>query len=110
VIRGRLGAPTAVWKRRRFSRTFSRVSQSVKPRLRTFSTFSGAAAERPTSGETPPGRVEKAWISQGSLEKAGIWRSLRSCESRVVQEAVDNEALLRVEPLGEEDFVVGMKV
>jgi len=29
-------APRADWKRRRFSRTFSLVSQSVKPRLRSF--------------------------------------------------------------------------
>jgi hypothetical protein len=75
-IRGRSGASAADWKRRRFSRTFSRVSQSVKPRLRTFS---------PLSGETPPARVLKAWISQGSLEKAGIWRSLGPPEVRVAE-------------------------
>ena len=75
AISGRASAPTALWKRRRFSWTFSRVSQSVKPRLRTFS-FS--------SGEMPPGAVLKAWISQGSLEKAGICRSLRLREARVV--------------------------
>src|SRR5580692_8619108 len=72
----RMGTPAAVWRRRRFSWTFSRVSQSVKPRLRTFS-FS--------SGETPPGAVLKAWISQGSLERAGTWRSFRRLEVRVVQ-------------------------
>ncbi len=33
----------------------------------------------------PPGRVLKAWISQGSLEKAGTWRSFRLREARVVQ-------------------------
>jgi len=33
----------------------------------------------------PPGLVLKAWISQGSLERAGIWRSLRPREVRVVQ-------------------------
>ena len=76
VIRGRASAPVAVWRRRRFSWTFSRVSQSVKPRLRTFS-FS--------RGLTPPGAVLKAWISQGSLEKAGTWRSFRLWDVRVVQ-------------------------
>jgi hypothetical protein len=52
------------------------VSQSVKPRLRTFSL---------STGETPPGAVPKAWISQGSLEKAGTWKSLRPPETWVVQ-------------------------
>ena len=33
----------------------------------------------------PPGAVEKAWINQGSLQKAGTWRSLRLREERVVQ-------------------------
>jgi len=34
----------------------------------------------------PPGRVLKAWISQGSLERAGIWRSLRLRDVRVVDD------------------------
>ena len=76
VISGRSLAPVAVWKRRRFFRTFSRVSQSVKPRLRTFS---------PSRGLMPPGAVLKAWISQGSLEKAGTWRSLRPLDVPVDQ-------------------------
>jgi len=33
----------------------------------------------------PPGAVLKAWTSQGSLERAGIWRSWRPLEVRVVQ-------------------------
>jgi hypothetical protein len=44
--------------------------------LRTFSA---------SRGLMPPRRVLKAWISQGSLEKAGIWRSFRLREVRVVQ-------------------------
>ena len=76
VISGRSLAPAAVWKRRRFSWTFSRVSQSVKPRLRTFS-FSRE--------EMPPGLVENAWISQGNSDKAGIWRSFRLRDVRVVK-------------------------
>ncbi len=35
----------------------------------------------------PPGRVLKAWISQGSLVKAGIWRSWMPLEVRVVHVA-----------------------
>ncbi len=75
VMRGRSAAPAADWKRRRFSWTFSRVSQSVKPRLRTFWL---------SRGLMPPGRVLKAWISQGSLEKAGTWRIWTSPDARVV--------------------------
>jgi len=94
LIRGRSLAPAADWKRRRFSWTFSRVSQSVKPRFRTFSD---------SSGETPPGAVLKAWISQGSLERAGIWRSLRLREVRVVQfvVGVDGTPSLRTGRLGD---------
>ena len=93
VIRGRPGTLAALWKRRRFSWTFSRVSQSVKPRFNTFS-FS--------TGEMPPWAVEKAWISQGSLEKAGIWRSLRPPEARVVQLAgVDGTRGLRTGRFGD---------
>ncbi len=98
-MRGRSGAPKAAWKRRRFSRTFSRVSQSVKPRLRTFS-FS--------SGETPPGAVLKAWMSQGSLEKAGTWMSLRPRDARVVKpaEGLDGMRSLRTARF-EDDLVAG---
>jgi hypothetical protein len=94
VISGKSLAPAAVWKRRRFSRTFSRVSQSVKPRFNTFS-FS--------RGETPPGAVEKAWINQGSLEKAGTWMSFRLPEVRVVQlvAGVDGTRGLRTGRLGD---------
>jgi len=94
VTSGRSLAPAAVWKRRRFSRTFSRESQLVKPRLRTFS-FS--------RGLTPTGAVEKAWISQGSLVKAGTWRSLRPPETRVVQlvAGVDGPRGLRTGRLGD---------
>ena len=52
------------------------MSQSVKPRFRTFS---------PSRGLVPPGEVEKAWTSQGSLERAAIWRSFRLSEVRVVK-------------------------
>src|SRR5712664_2128563 len=69
-------APRADWKRRRFSRTFSLVSHSVKPRLRTFSLLRGL---------TPPGRVLKPWISQGSLARAGAWRISRPRDLRVIQ-------------------------
>jgi len=41
----------------------------------------------------PPGRVLKAWMSQGSLEKAGTWRSLRAREVRVVQLVADTRDL-----------------
>jgi len=51
------------------------VSQSVKPRFRTFS-FSRV--------ETPPELVLKAWISQESLEKAGTCRRFRPREVWVV--------------------------
>ena len=51
------------------------MSQSVNPRFRTFS-FS--------RGEMPPRRVLKAWISQGSFEKAGTCRSWTPQEARVV--------------------------
>jgi len=79
------------------------VSQSVKPRLRTFS-FS--------SGEMPPGAVLKAWISQGSLEKAGTWRMRRPLEVRVVQLVAGADAMrdLRTASFGEEDFAGGIRV
>src|SRR5207302_2892882 len=57
--------PRADWKRRRFSRTLSLLSHSVKPRLRTFSPFRRL---------TPPGRVLKPWTSQGSFASAGTCR------------------------------------
>src|SRR5208282_1619686 len=76
VIKGRSLAPAAVWKRRRFTWMFSRVSQSVKARFNTFSV---------PSGEMPPGAVLKAWISQGSLVRAGTWRSFRPREANVDQ-------------------------
>ena len=77
------------------------MSQSVKPRFNTFS-FS--------RGETPPGCVLKAWISQVSLERAGTCRSLRPREVRVIQEAEGEAGRLWAERFGEEDFVGGMKV
>lgn len=79
-----MAAPAAVWKRRRFSRTFSRESQSVKPRLRTFSSFRGLM---------PPGRVLKAWISQGILVKAGTCRIRQPPDARVVQDSFDRLGL-----------------
>ncbi len=48
----RSAAPSAAWKRRLFSSTFSRVSHSTAPRFRTFS---------PSIALTPPGRVLKPW-------------------------------------------------
>src|SRR5580704_548777 len=73
-------APRADWKRRRFSRTLSRVSQSVKLRCRTFS---------PLRSETPPGLVLKPWRSHGSLEKAGTWRIWRPLDLRTAQFAAE---------------------
>src|ERR1700674_2546378 len=72
----RSDAPRADWKRRRFWRTFSLVSHSVKPRLSAFPPFRRL---------TPPGRVLKPWTSQGSFASAGtckIWtpRTLRSIQ------------------------------
>src|SRR6266436_5950314 len=72
-------APRADWKRRRFSRTFSRGSQSVKPRFRT---------SWPPSGLTPPGLVLKPWMRQGSLFRAGTWRIWRPRDLRVIQAAL----------------------
>src|SRR5580692_4321649 len=94
VIRGKALAPAAVWRRRRFSWTFSRVSQSVKPRFRTFS-FS--------RGEMPPGVVLKAWVSQGNLVRAGIWRSFRLWEVRMVKAVAgaDGTRDLRMGRLGD---------
>src|ERR1700676_1346256 len=103
VTRERSGAPTAIWKRRRFSRTFSRVSQSVKPRLRTFSLARGLM---------PAGRVLKAWISQGSLEKAGTWRILAPLWVRVVQALAGGMSLrlLRTTGFFGDAFVGAMRV
>lgn len=56
------------------------MSQSVKPRFRTFS-FS--------RGEMPPGAVLKAWMSQGSLEKERISRIWRPLDARLVQTEVE---------------------
>ena len=51
----------------------------------------------------PPGVVLKAWISQGSLEKAGTWRSFRPWDVRVVQLAarVDGARDLRMARFGD---------
>src|SRR6267143_5025864 len=65
----------ADWKRRRFSRTFSRASQSVKPRFNTFLA---------SSSLTPPGLVLKPWMSQGRLLKAGTWRIWRPRDLRAI--------------------------
>src|SRR5713226_2488988 len=76
----RAEARRADWKRRRFSRTFSSVSQSVKPRLRTLW----------SSNElTPPGLVLKPWISQGSLASCGTWRSRTPRTLRSIQFDLD---------------------
>src|SRR6266446_1232916 len=71
-------APRADWKRRRFSRTFSLVSHSVKPRLRTLS---------PSWLLTPPGLVLKPWMSQESFERAGTWRICVPRTLSVLQES-----------------------
>ena len=70
------------------------MSQSVKPRFRTFSFC---------SGEMPPGLVLKAWISQGSLERAGIWRSFRLWKVRVVKLVAGSDGVrgLRAGRLGD---------
>src|SRR5438876_8830745 len=70
---GNFCAPRAVWNFLRFSRTFSRVSHSVKLRLRTF---------WPSRSETPPGAVLKPWRSQGSFLKASSSRIFRLPEER----------------------------
>ncbi len=51
----------------------------------------------------PPGVVLKAWISQGSLEKAGTWRSFRPWDVRVAQLAarVDGARDLRMARFGD---------
>lgn len=56
----------------------------------------------------PPGRVEKPWISHGSLEKAGIWRVLRPREARVVH-AEDEVERLRATRFGGRDNVLGIR-
>src|SRR5882724_2331932 len=63
----------ADWNFLRFSTTFSRVSHSVKLRLRTFC---------PSRSEMPPGAVLKPWRSQGSFLKASSSRILRVAEGR----------------------------
>src|SRR5215471_5948174 len=68
VTSGNFSAPSAVWNFLRFARTFSRVSQSVKLRLRTL---------RPSRSEAPPGAVLKPWISQRNFEKGSSWRIFR---------------------------------
>src|SRR5256885_1115318 len=73
LMSGNFWAPRADWNFLRFSRTFSRVSQSVKPRLRIF------CASR---SEMPPGAVLKPWRSQGSFLKASSSRIFRVAEER----------------------------
>src|SRR6267378_2758918 len=73
-------APRADWKRRRFSSTFSRGSQSVKPRFNTFLA---------SSSLMPPGLVLKPWMSQGSLLRAGTWRIWRPRDLRAIQLELD---------------------
>src|SRR5579859_2773094 len=75
---GNFCAPRADWNFLRFSRTFSRVSQSVKLRLRAF---------WPSRSETPPGAVLKPWRSQGSFLKASSSRILRLPDERSDQGA-----------------------
>src|SRR5579859_4028357 len=70
---GNFCAPRADWNFLRFSRTFSRVSQSVKLRLRTF---------WPSRSEMPPGAVLKPWRSQGSFLKESSSRIFRLAEER----------------------------
>src|SRR5690348_17461765 len=67
-MRSKLFALRADWKRRRFSRTFSLVSHSAKPRFRTFS---------PARSLTPPGRVLNPWTSQGVFVRASACRICR---------------------------------
>src|SRR5213592_2790366 len=70
---GNFCAPRALWNFLRFSRTFSRVSHSVKLRLRTFC---------PSRSEPPPGAVLKPWRSHGSFLKASSSRIFRVAEER----------------------------
>src|ERR1700751_298575 len=73
---GNFGVPRAVWNFLRFSRTFSRASQSVKLRLRTL---------WPSRSETPPSRVLKPWMSQENFLKASSSRIFRLPAERRVQ-------------------------
>src|SRR5258706_10924597 len=70
---GNFGTPRAVWNFLRFSTTFSRVSHSVKLRLRT---------RWPSRWEMPPGAVLKPWRSQGSFLKASSSRIFRLADVR----------------------------
>ena len=54
----------------------------------------------------PPGAVEKAWISQGSLEREGIWRSFRLWEVRVVQLVAGVDRMLGLRTGRLEDVLV----
>src|ERR1700728_3464740 len=75
-------APMA-WKNLvRFSVTRARLSQSVKPRLRTRSVFDFVewdAAGRPLE---PPGRVLNPWTNQSNLASAGDSRICRPAARR----------------------------
>src|SRR5437870_1967056 len=100
-MNGNFCAPRAVWNFLRFSRTFSRVSHSVKLRLRTFC---------PSRSEMPPGAVLKPWRSQGSFVKASSSRIFRLAEERsdhgleIFGGAAGRESGLPALRRGREDF------
>lgn len=56
----------------------------------------------------PPERVLNACVSQGSLEKAEIWRVVRPREARVVH-AEDEVERLRATRFGGRDNVLGIR-
>lgn len=64
-------APRANLNFSRFFWTSFLLSQSVRPRFRTFSPF---------RSEKPPGRVLKPWMSQGSLLSSADWTIFRPAE------------------------------
>src|ERR1700722_18722662 len=68
-------APIAFEKRRRFSSTRSRLSQSQKPRFRIFSGGPPVPCGR-ASKLAPPGRVLKPWTSQRRAESNGDSRTV----------------------------------
>src|ERR1700682_1084537 len=83
VKSGHLSAPSADWKRRRFSRTFSRASQLVKPKFKVFS---------PSTRLTPPARMLKPWTSQGILFNAADWRIRTPLKLRLIIHLPDDAA------------------
>src|ERR1700683_2640272 len=75
-------APMARKNLVRFSVTRARVSQSVKPRLRTRSGFDFAEWDAAGSSLAPPRRVLNPWTNQSNLASAGDSRICRPATRR----------------------------